>query len=225
MVDFEKNQKLVVYVLNKMNIPKTDPYYDDMLQEGYVGLFKACERYDEDRDSTFSTFAYWYIKGHIMRWYREFKNKPIKISRRTYDTANHYRNTGSFEETAKALGISVEKVMDAVIAYNNANNIDSLNRKIALVDSEVELQDIISNPNTPDELENIYYVEAMSTLNEKERAVIQYKLEGYKQREIAEMLNISQSYVSRVYGSCIDKLREYYESEGVTFGESRNSCL
>ena len=59
------------------------------------------------------------------------------------------------------------------------------------------------------------YSKLESTLSPRERLVLKmryglYNQEEYTQREIASLLGISRSYVSRIEKSAIEKLREYF---------------
>lgn len=52
---------------------------EDLQQEAWIGLLAACERYDA-RKAKFVTFAYHYIRGHVMRYIaKRTKNKPLQI--------------------------------------------------------------------------------------------------------------------------------------------------
>jgi len=52
---------------------------DDLQQEAWIGLLKASERYDPTK-AKFTTFAYLYIRGHIMRYIgRKLEDKPEQI--------------------------------------------------------------------------------------------------------------------------------------------------
>ncbi|MCI8293394.1 MAG: RNA polymerase sporulation sigma factor SigK [Hespellia sp.] len=60
------------------------------------------------------------------------------------------------------------------------------------------------------------YEKMESSLSKRERLVLKmryglYNEEEYTQREIAQQLGISRSYVSRIEKSAIEKLREYFE--------------
>lgn len=62
------------------------------------------------------------------------------------------------------------------------------------------------------------YQQVESVLSQRERMVLKlryglYNEEEYTQREIAAMLGISRSYVSRIEKSAIEKLRNFFTSE------------
>jgi RNA polymerase sigma factor (sigma-70 family) len=47
--------------------------YEDLMQEGNIGLIKAIERFDPDTGNAFSSFATKTIWGNIMHWLRDFR--------------------------------------------------------------------------------------------------------------------------------------------------------
>jgi len=54
---------------------------------------------------------------------------------------------------------------------------------------------------------------ALNTLNPQEYMVFQLAMDGYKQKEIAEQLECTQTYVSRLLRSAIDKLKQELSAE------------
>lgn len=88
--------------------------------------------------------------------------------------------------------------------------------------NEIQLFDIIETDDhdahrkieEKDDIQMLYY-RVESVLSPRERLVLKmryglYNEEEYTQREIAELLGISRSYVSRIEKSAIEKLREYF---------------
>lgn len=60
---YEKNEKLVYFVLN--NFFPTVEKNEDLIQEGRLGLWKACVTYKEEAKTAFSTYACVVIYHHI----------------------------------------------------------------------------------------------------------------------------------------------------------------
>jgi len=48
--------------------------YDDLVQEGNLGLMLAAERFDPERGFHFTTYATWWVRHHITRAIQNFKN-------------------------------------------------------------------------------------------------------------------------------------------------------
>lgn len=81
MVEFEKNVGLVYRVFNE-RFQQYRRYEDDLIQEGMIGLWKACQSFDESRGVAFSAYAFVCIRNEMGSYlrkelYRSSKNVSI----------------------------------------------------------------------------------------------------------------------------------------------------
>lgn len=76
MVNFESNMPLVTEIYKKYFSNMTW-LKEDIMQSGYIGLLKACNKYKAENGYKFSTFAMKCIKNEILMYLRK-ENKHIK---------------------------------------------------------------------------------------------------------------------------------------------------
>jgi RNA polymerase sigma factor (sigma-70 family) len=112
------NLRLVVFIAKKHLNRGMD--FDDLLQEGNLGLMKAAERFDYQRGYRFSTFAFWWIRQHITRAiYEKVTDIRVPVHIRTKVNAMVRKAEALAKETgmepeqrhiAEALGLPLEDV-------------------------------------------------------------------------------------------------------------------
>lgn len=72
-------------------------------------------------------------------------------------------------------------------------------------DSKIQFEDDILSSLIGEE----FFLEFVKTLTEQETEVLKLKLQNYKQKQIAELLGISEATVSRIMDSLKDKLEKF----------------
>ncbi len=211
------NLRLVLSIIQRFSGRRESP--DDLFQVGCIGLIKAVDHFDMDKEVMFSTYAVPMIVGEVRRYLRD--SASVRISRSVRDLA--YRALGARDELsatldreptpdeiAAHLGVAREQVVSAMEAIVEPISLyepvyteggDSL----YVID---QLSDTSSGASDESWLENIALREAVRTLSEREQKIIKLRYFRDKtQMEIASEIGISQAQVSRLEKAALEKLR------------------
>ena len=175
--------------------------YDDIFQVACIGILYAVERFDPDKGVKFATYATPTVMGEI-RLYEIFY-KAEKIKRVSSEISQ--------EEIARILNIP-EKLLENVYEVGDTSFIKSLEYE-AYADGELNFSNLIgiedSNFLMIEDKDFIKY--CMSRLSADERKFIEYRYYDEKsQKEISEIMGISQMQVSRMEKRTLKKLRNLY---------------
>ncbi len=194
---------------------------DDLVQVGTIGLIKAIDRFDIDRQVEFTTYATPTIVGELKRYFRD-KGWAIKVPRRLQElsfkvnqavdalTAQNQRSP-SIQEIADYLGVTPEEVLEAMEtseAYNfvsletdrGGDGSDSFSI-LEYIGKDDALMDVVEDRAT--------LSSALKELSPQEQRVLYLRFfEGLTQTEIARQLDISQMQVSRLLRRTLRVLRD-----------------
>lgn len=199
--------------------------YEDLEQVGMLGLLGAIERFDPAVGAKFSTFATTTILGELRRHLRD-KAWVIRVPRRLQELSYRMRQVAEKleqasgrsprpEELAKALGVSLEELLEAM-ELGNYYNVGSLELERS-DDETVNLTELIGENDPALEVmaDRDFFARALLRLGEKERQVVIFRYyQGLSQADVARRLNCSQMHVSRLQRSALKKLKAFFSGQG-----------
>ena len=176
----ERNLRLVAHVSKKYLSTNIDQ--DDLISIGTIGLIKAINSFDPDKNIRLATYAARCIENEILMFLRS--NKKIK--------SEVYLNE------------PIGKDKDD----NEVTLLEVLENDTRSIEEEIDLKMKIKK----------LYEKMKEVLKDREKSIIELRFglcgaPPKTQNEIANMMGISRSYVSRIETKAISKLEKEFEDE------------
>lgn len=207
----KENKKLICSIINKYT-----KYYefDDLYQVSIIGIMKAHQNFQKERNVKFTTYAYKYILSEVIAFVNQ--SKLIRTSReyqRLYKKILEARNIltqklmkePSNREIAFFLEID-EKLINEVMKYQD--NIRSLDEVIINDGKKITLLDQISLDDHNINSEIFFLREELANLSNDELKLINLRyFQDRTQSEIATIFGTNQVQISRNEQKILKKLK------------------
>ena len=191
--------------------------YEDIYQVACLGLLYAVERFDLDKGVKFASFATPTIIGEVRRYFRD-KGFFIKVPSRLYEIfrkAERIKRTegeSSMQDMARILGVTEDVVREAY-KTGDAAFVQSIESEFIGDEDSIALVDTLGKEDKSFlVIENSDFIDYCSKQledNEREFVILRYYKE-LNQRQIGEMMDMSQMQVSRFEKKVLKKLRNMY---------------
>ena len=199
-IDVEKHYGLVGWVINKYykdflhNYPTIS--YDDLFQEGVIGLLIAAENYDPSYKTEFSTYAVYQIQQQMDEFVRT-NSRPITYSYRTANQEKKVKDLESAKAIQEELGISERKALEILHYRENIHP------------TELAV-DFYRSTNPTDSMINMIYLSIIfSELNSEDQTIFQMRMGGKTLREIGFFMELSHTTIANRIKKIYKKYRDY----------------
>lgn len=191
---------------------------DDLVSIGTLGLIDAANRFDAERNATFTSYALIRIKGAIVDELRKqdwvprtvrARNRDIELAKAQATKQNGVPNTPAI---AEALGIQVGQLADMERDSQIYTQVSMWERRS---DTDQQIADTLeSDDATPgDDLMSTdlrrVVMTAVSDLPERDQQIVQmYYYEDRSFREIGDVLGVTESRISQIHSRIKRRLKE-----------------
>lgn len=193
---------------------KYSKYYsmEDLFQVGVIGVIKAIDNYDSNKDAKFSTYAFKYILGEIVKFV--MNDRTIKVNSDVMKIYKCYLKsrdalisnlgrTPSFDEVCTFMGIEGSLVMDAIEKCEFAVSLDGI-----IGEDEFTLESVVGTDSREDVDDILDLRDSLSKLSDEERKLIELRyFHDYTQTETANYLGWNQVQVSRYESKILKKMK------------------
>ena len=204
---------------------------DDLISAGVFGLMDAINAFDMSRGVKFETYCVPRIRGAMldelrtMDWVpRLVRSKASKLNEAVKSLEARLGRAPNENELSEHMGLPLAE-LEKMISDANAVNLISLNKKWYETDSYKDVReiDILEDKKGEDPTKRIQKSDLMRLvtkgLNRNERLIIiLYYYEELTMKEIGATLDLSESRVSQMHSSIVQRLQSQLERRRPEFG-------
>ena len=186
---------------------------DDLYQAAVMGLLKAHKKYNRQSNAKFTTYAYPYILGEVIKYINNCRciklNRSIQILYPRIIRAKETLSQKMMKEpTSYELSLFLE-VDEAVIeeVLTASSEVESLDRIMSEESGNIALYDQIGLPDN--QIENYPLQHELDNLPPEEKELIMARYyDDMSQREVGNILGMYQVEVSRHEQRILKKLKD-----------------
>ena len=230
----EHNLRLVAtvvrtYIGKRVRYSMNSEVASDLLQQGYIGLRRAAEKYDGTRGFTFSTYASSWIRQAVSRWHNS-RDRAIYIPENSMCELLYRRRHGEPSKSKNG------KIGDAVLsAASRAIEVSSIDKRASSCDDDtVSIADLMSDENRV--LDNKSQPEGRAELKLKDlmaecgiRPKVQDIVISYAKRGrmsiVASRLALSPKHCQNLYSEAVRIMKDKVATKEAVKAAQRSAIM
>lgn len=216
--------------------------FDDLMQEGKIGLIRAIRKFDCGSGFRLSTYSVWWIRQAIDRAvmnsgiiripiHEDIRMRKFAIKKRKTEAGGE--EDASFEKIARNAGFTGERARNLKSALNT-RRCSSLEGTVARTDGldrKLERKDLVEDTSpTPEEeahreSRGLVLAEILSELSENERTVLKRRFgtancgEMETLETVGKVLGLTRERVRQIEVRALDRALKIAKKKGLTIGD------
>ena len=221
------NILLVVKIAKKFSFNEEEE--KEFIQEGFLGLYRAAEKYEGDRGFRFSTYATWWIRQSIQRRSYNFRrviNIPNHFEKRLValrKLKRELRRDPDVDEIMAHIDISKEQVeellafSDVKLSLSQDNEQEDMGPLVDRVVSDSEGAEATSLREDANQHLDVMLANALTA---RERKVIEMRFgktcDKMTLEDVGESMSITRERVRQIESKALRKLAMYARNAGIS---------
>ena len=213
----EANQGLVHKIVNRFPIKNASCSYDDLYQEGMMGLMYGIRKFDPQRGYRLSTYVYNWVTAYVRRYFQNhgrtvrvpvhMSDKQLQLNKQVETLTTELGRTPTLDEV-RALNDDADTIMSHMTSNLSLNS---------SIDEDNELECFVGEDRTEEFEKNVDCDILLNKLSlvvsprDYDMLVTRYGLDDGVPKtlqETAERFGVTRARCHQIEKSCLSKMRE-----------------
>ena len=204
------------YLTKRTGYTMNSPVIPDLLQQGYLGLRRAAEKFEPVRGYKFSTYAYSWMYQAITRWHNS-RDRLVYIPENTMNEVLYQKRHG--KPSTNKFGTRTQGIVDSARA---CLNIDHYDRNAGDGEENGSILDLLGEQHRIISRETLDHSWAKEKLQKvmddcgitpKTQEIVRRYARRGRMATVAAQLKLSTKHCQNVYGQAVRDMKAFVEAQ------------